>query len=229
MITLIHGDDIVTSRKKLEEEKNQVGVKEIITLDGRKITLSDLVLACDTRSFLAEKKIILIENLFSGGITKEKPKLLSYLGKTDLSYPVIIWEDREIEKQAVKKYFIRAKEILCQPPQLLFRFLDSVGLQPPNQLLSLFHAVLTQREVELIYVLLLRKFRQLIVACDLGRGGLSELSVWQVERLLCQSRYFTGEKLISLYRQLLSFDYKIKTGQTPYSLSQLLDIFLTTL
>lgn len=229
MIILIHGEDLVASRKKLEEEKTRFSVKEIISLDGKKVTLSDLVLACETKSLFSEKKIILVENLLLGGITKGKLELLSYLGKTDLFYPVIIWENKEIEKRSVRKYFIHAKEILCQPPLLLFRFLDSIGLQLPNQLLPLFHAALAQREAELIYTLLLRKFRQLIIACDLGRKGLVELNPWQVDKLLRQSRYFAAEKLISSYRQLLSFDYKIKTGQTPYSLSQLLDIFLTTL
>lgn len=229
MITLIHGDDLVASRKKLEEEKKQDGTTEIIYLDGTKLTLPDLVSACGTKSLFGNQKVILIENLLLKGITKDKLELISYLGKSDISYPVIIWENREVQKTTVKKYFAKAKEIRCQPPLLVWRFLDSIGVQPSNQLLPLFHAVLEQREAELIFALFLHKFRYLIIASDLGKKGLAELSPWQINKLMYQSRYFSTEKLINLYRLLLSFDYKIKSGQTPYALSQLLDIFLATL
>jgi len=229
MLTLIHGEDIVSSRKKLEEEKIRLGDIEIIRLDGAKASLSDLVLACQTRSLWSEKKLVIIENLLFGGLSKNKQELLSYLGRLDKQIQVIIWEGKEADKSTIRKYFPRAKEILCKPPQLIFRFLDFLGSASSQQILSLFHACLQQREAELIFSLLLRRFHFLVITADLGKKGLADLNPWQADKLMHQARYFTADKLILSYRKLIFLEYQLKSGQTPYTLSELLDIFLVTL
>ena len=73
--------------------------------------------------------------------------------------------------------------------------------------------------------MILRQWRLLLMVKD-QEAAVEGLASWQAGKLKYQGRAFTMDTLINSYRQLLAIDYKIKTGQTPYSLRQLLDFFL---
>lgn len=229
MITLIHGEDTSASRKKLQEEKTRVNDFEVVTLNGEALQPPEFILTCESASLFQVKKLIIIENLLLGGVGQAKQQILEYLSQNKCLYPVILWEGREIDKAVVKKYFLKHKEIFCQPPALLFRFLDSIGTSSGKSLADSFHALLRQEDPEFIFVMLLRQWRYLIVVKDLAKKNVEGLASWQIDKFLRQARFFTLEELIYSYRQLLAMDYKIKSGQTPYSLKQLLDIFFLTL
>lgn len=229
MLTIIHGDDIVASRKILYEEKEKEADAEIIRIDGSKLTLADLASSSETISLFGIKRIIIIENLLAGTLTKQKESLLSYLGKSQFP-DHIVWESQEISKALLHKYFSKAKIIACQPPALIFKFLDSIGARPASYLLSLFRQVLVQADPEFIFVMILRQWRYLLIAKDLGQKGMmSLLSPWQSRKFVEQARYFTLGQLTVSYRNLLSMEYRIKTGKIPYSLAELIDIFLISI
>jgi DNA polymerase III delta subunit len=228
-ILIIHGDDIAQSRKILNEEKSKITSVEFISLDANKSTYTDIIYANEAISILAEEKIILIENLLTGRKSNEKSKIIDYLRYIKPTNSIIIYENRQIDKKSLTKYFPSAKIISCSYPQVLFKFLDSIGNTDSSRLVQLFHAVLFEKEAELVYVMLIRQFRLLIIAQDLGGKGLSEMAPWQAMKFERQAKYFTLPKLISLYRKLVSIDMKIKTGITPYNVTALLDIFLFSL
>ncbi len=52
MITIIHGDDIASSRRLLQEEIRKTDLKDIITFNRVKFDLSDLIFASETDSLL---------------------------------------------------------------------------------------------------------------------------------------------------------------------------------
>lgn len=228
MLIIIHGEDIVSSRKILDTEKEKRLENETLVFDGNTLDLSNLLTADQSQSLFQLKKTIIIENLFTSSVSSQKEKLFSYLSSNQLVSDVIIWEKTEVNKNTIKKYLPSAKEIFCQPPLLLFRFLDAI-FDNSSLSLSLFHSVLERREAELVYSMLIRQFRNLIIARDLGAAGLSAMQKWQAEKFVKQSAHFEKEKLILLYRQLLSIDYLIKSGRTPFSLTELLDNFLISL
>ncbi len=228
MIIIIHGDDIVSSRKILDEEKEKRAENETLVFDGNSLDLSTLLTADQSQSLFQNQKTIIIENLLSTSGSSQKEKLFSYLSSNQLVSDVIIWEKSEVNKNIIKKYFPSGRVIFCQPPLLLFRFLDTF-FDRPSLSLSLFHSVIEQREAELVYSMLIRQFRNLIIARDLGVAGLSDMQRWQAEKFVKQSGHFEKEKLISMYRQLLSIDYIIKSGRTPFTMTELLDIYLLSL
>lgn len=229
MLTLIHGDDIIASRRALTELKEKHLSSEKIILDGAKVSLTDIISATDSLSFFAEKKLVMIENLFSGTLTKEKEAILEFLKESKSSAEIILWEQKEIGKSILKKYFTEAKIISCQLPQMLFKFLDSFGEKPIATILSMLHNLTTKSEAEFILSMLIRQWRYLIIASDLGQKGFTDMPSWQAYKFLGQAKYFNLDTLISSYRQLLSIDMKIKTGLTPLNANQLLDIFFVSL
>lgn len=229
MLTIIHGDDIVSSRKILEEEKRKTDNIEVITFDGSKISYTELATSVQSLSLFGNLRMILIENLLKGAVSKQKEEIFTFLSSGKLLDTVILWEEEEISKALLRKFFPKARIIICQPPQLLFRFLETIGYKQPAELLSLFYQVLIQTEADFVFMMLLRQFRYLLVAKDLGSKGLSSMQSWQSRKFEQQAGYFTSAELVSSYRNLLSIDYKIKTGKVPYSLKELIDIFLVSL
>lgn len=229
MFTLIHGEDITSSRKALTEIKEKNDTTEKIIFDGTKITLSDFVSAADSLSIFNQGRLIIIENFLSGILSKEKEEMLKYMQNTDISAQIIFWEQKEVSKTIIKKYFPKASVILCPVPVYIFKFLDSIGERPLPEVLSMYNSLAKQQEAEFVYSMLIRQWRNLLIANDLGQIGFSGMSSWQSGKFIRQAKYFDLQKLISSYRILLSLDQKVKSGQTSYNLNQLLDIFFVSL
>ena len=228
MVTLIHGDDNENSRKKLNELLNQSKDSEIVRLNGGKITLTDIIVACESTPLIGEKRTLVIENLLSGKISSLKEEILNYLKNSSLTLSLLIWEKKTVTKTVIKKYFPETKEYLFQIPQLLFKFLDQLGSTDSANQIRSFHNLLPNQEASFIYAMMLRQIRNLIIAKDLGTKGFPQTSGWQAQKLISQARKYSLNDLISLYRQLLSIDYKIKSGITPLKLEQLIDIYLAS-
>ena len=228
-ITFIHGNDVAGSRKLLSDEKEKFPDHEIISLDGVNISISDLINAGDSISLFAPEKLIIVENFFKNKITKEKEELIKYLNSRMHKYLIIFWDNKEIDKKSLTRNFPNAKIICSSYPPLLFKFLDSIGCINSNLLISMFHDLIREKSTEVIFAMIVRQWRLLLIASDLGKPGLSKMAPWQIHKILKQVKNFTFKKLFISYRQLLSIDIKIKNGQSPYSLEQLLDIFLLSL
>ena len=223
MITLLHGDDTATSRNELQRLK---AGREIRQLDGRGLTDTMLTQALESDSLFGGDTLVVIENLFSK--LGKKPKLIATLAEIikRSRADVIIWEDKEVGI-TITKNLGNPSVRLFKIPISLFQFLD--GIKPGNtkSVLTLFLKTLATHAPELIYTMLVRRIRQLIQVAD---GVTPEgLQSWQVSRLTSQSRSFTIDRLIELYRQLLNMEYSIKTGSSPFTMQQLLEQYLIDL
>lgn len=229
MLILIHGDDTVSSRKKLAELIEQYHDSQLVRLNGKSLSEEQFVTAAESASLFSEKKCIVIESLLGDLRTKIKQALVSRVTDPAIAHTLIIWEDKLIEKTTRTKYLPTAKEFAFPYPQELFRFLESVGRESPVQTVSMFHQIIRQEEGLMVLSMLLRQWRYLIIAKDLGANGFPAYQQWQAQKYCTQARYFTPEKLLAAYRQLLSIDYKIKSGEAAMSVEQLIDMFLLTL
>lgn len=229
MKIVIHGVDIVASRKLLDDQKRESPQAEIIQMEGKQITLTDMVTAVETKSLFGSSRMIIIENLVSGVFNADKEAILNYLSLVATDNTIIIWESSEIPKKYISPFFSTWKVYNLPYPQILFKFLDMIGTTSAGSILSIFHSLITQKDASVIHTMLVRQFRLLIIAKDTGAEGLSDMQSWQIHKFLQQSKYFSRLELTNDYRELLSIEYKVKSGKTPYSLSQLLDIFLLTL
>ena len=113
-------------------------------------------------------------------------------------------------------------------PENLFKFLENIGSKPVSELLPQFHVLLKTNEPELIFTMIVRQFRFLLMVKE-EEGNVIGLPDWQYYKYKSQSRFFTFQELVSLYRKLLDIDHRTKTGKTPLKKDQLLDIFLSNL
>lgn len=229
MFLIIHGEDVVSSRKILNDKRSELKDNEILVLDGNSCTFTDIISYVDAPSIFGNKKILILENIFQKALSEEKEKCIKYLKENKERLNVVFWEGKEIDKILVAKYFSREENILSASPLIIFRFLDSLGMEGKQTVISLFHSILKQRDAFFILSMLYRQFRLLIIAVETKGTGLNQLSPWQAKKFVAQGRYFTPEQLKNAYRALLSIEYNVKSGKTPLSLVELLDIFLVTL
>lgn len=231
-VLIIHGSDTSASRNALYElRRKYADTREIISLSAGKFELTDLIQAVESPSLFSGARMVIIENLFGMPKSSVKDKLIGYIsssasaGNTD----IILWESKEVDKKNIQKFLPGAQVQLFNYPLLLFRFLDSLGTNTRKNTIDTFHSLLKEKEAELVFVMLQRQFRYLIIAGDLGEKGLYPMPPWQAGKFVRQSRFFPMEKLLSLYRELLAIDLRIKSSSSPLTLAQQLDIFLLSI
>jgi len=223
---LIHGSDTAASRKKLQDTVNSVH-DETVYFNGNYITLADLLLANEAGSFFSSGKTIVIENFFKGAKQIEKDKIFDYAKNESIQNLIVFWEDREVS--AKDKLFKKDEIFKFDFPKLLFKFLDDLGRQPAKVLLNYFHTLQKEKEAELIFSLIVRQFRLLLMMSDPKVTGNGKLAPWQIAKFRQQARNFPADSLMGNYRALLNIDYRIKSGLTPFKMDQLIDIFLVNL
>lgn len=116
MYFLLYGPDTYRSRRKLNEIKEKFGQKNMAEInlniiDGTKTNLEEIDKTCQPLPFLAEKRMVIIENLLSGHKSKDlKDKVANYLKKIPDYTIVVFYESEEIdEKLELFKKLIKEK------------------------------------------------------------------------------------------------------------------------
>ena len=228
MITIIHWDDIVSSRKYLLDQKQQSTSQ--ISFDGQ-FELEEFIQASQKNDlFLSEKKIF-IENFFSKNKLNSTftKNILEYINKNNQSFDLTFWEGKELsrsqisllDKPVVKSFMI---------PKNIFLFLDSI--KPGNYKISidLFHKSSQNTEVELIFFMLQRQTRLLLSILDKKNktpvDEVARLAPWQRGKLEKQAGLISLEKLLKSHKNLFDIEIGLKTGTLPYSLKKAIDFFL---
>ncbi|PIS09622.1 hypothetical protein COT75_00260 [Candidatus Beckwithbacteria bacterium CG10_big_fil_rev_8_21_14_0_10_34_10] len=230
MIYFIHGEDQALTRSEalnlLKAAKKEK--KEILRLDGLKISLNELIQAFESNSLFGQDKLIYLENFFQRNKSKNKEEILTYLKASEILPDLIIWEKKEISGTTLrwlpKNWDYRVFKI----KQSIFSFLDS--LTPYNQEtnLSLLRKASSKDGPELVFYMMAKRIRDLLLAKELGKKGLVG-APWQIGKLIKQSQAFTIEKLLTIYKKLLNIDLDIKTGGSFMPLDWHLDLLLTRL
>lgn len=225
---ILHGENTVLSRQRLKEEIEAFELKtkgEVLKFEAQNLDFINFQQALEPSSLISTDRLVVLEGLFGGRKNSQKEKILAYLKKNNPEN-LIIWESKKIDGRTLLSF--KAKVFKFDLPLVLFRFLDS--LLPGNSKISLilFHQCLEQDPPELIFFLIARQIRMLILAVDLGKEGLPKIQDWQIGKLIHQGQKFGLKTLLSLYKELLKIDWQQKTGQTPFDLVSQLDLFLAS-
>lgn len=229
MLYVLHGDQPESARKKLTELKAAVKNREIREIDGKHIDVTNLVVALESSSLFGNDICVIIEGFIGSAKKREKAfaSTLSKILEASKDCDIILYEEKEIDKTTLSKFGSAASVFLFKTPVVLFQFLD--GLRPGNAkaTLALFSETVANEAPEVVFVLLVRRVRQLIELLDhVTPDGLQS---WQAGRLTAQARHFTIEQLVAMHEELLAIDIAIKTGATPFTLAQLLEQFIIKL
>lgn len=229
MITLIHGDNTAASRAELDRLRTAATGKEIRTLDGKTADAALLTQSLQSTSLFGGDTVVIIEGLFSPIL--KKPTLVKERAGIVMAHSaaidVILWEDREMGKTVVNELGSQTAVRVFALPKTLFQFLDTVSPRNARQLLTLYEKTIATEAPELVHNLLVKRIRQLIMLADGTKPP--GMSAWQLERLTKQTKLFTITRLLSMYQNLSDIEYAVKSGATPFRLSQLTEQLILTL
>lgn len=226
MITLIHGDHIEVSRAELNRLKEASAGKELRVLDGKNLADSSLIQSLESTSLFGGDTVVVIERLFGkiGKQAKRIEELCKILVQSAATCDIIIWEDKEVGATVTKNLGPSTAVKLYKLPVLIFQFLD--GIKPKNTkgILELYERLTATEAPELVFSMLLKRIRQLIQIAD----GVTPAGVgdWQLSRLTTQAKSFTMEKLIALYASLHDTEVRIKTGMSPFTMTEHIEQFI---
>ncbi len=233
VMVVLHGEDIVSSRERLNQlvTEAKLADKEVLRLDGTKVSLSEVKQAWESPSLFGQERLVVIEGLFSRQQSKEKKAIFDYL-KSEVSKPVtsnvILWDGKQLTASQLKGFPKQGIEEF-KLPVAIFKFLDGFAPGQARQNLLLFEETLKYQPVEMVFGMLIKRLRYLLVAREGGLKCLSEfkeLRDWQNKRILSQARRFAQGQLEELVEELLEMDYAIKTGKTNLDLRHQLELLM---
>jgi len=230
MITILHGEDIVKSRRQLEVIKNQHRDFEIISLDGKKLDLTGLKQALESASMFKNGRLVVIEN-FLASKNKNQEEIIKYLADEPPGAELVLWEGVSFEGRRLLK-LKGARVLEFKPEPVFFRFLDSIRPNNTKEMLTLLLQSKRVEQPEIIFYMLIRQFRLLLLIKDGVFSGIEEidrLAPWQKQKLERQARYFSLEQLVDIYHQLFKIDCQQKTGENTFDLAKTLEFFVAKL
>ncbi|HBC44714.1 MAG: hypothetical protein UX08_C0002G0019 [Candidatus Collierbacteria bacterium GW2011_GWB1_45_35] len=221
MITLIHGEDTLSSYKRLTEliEVSKTAQLEIVVKDASELDLAQLRQDTSIVNLFGVKNCLVIKNLLGGTKSKTKDALIQSI-VTGSESEIILYESKKLT-EAVLKPFSKAKIEAFNINPVIFKFLDSllpentqVILSGWNKLIELGH------EPEYVFAMLVRQVRLLIQA----KSGASylKLSPYPKKLITSQATFFTLNQLLDLHNRLYQIDKRVKTGLSSLPLEQLL-------
>ncbi len=227
MITIIHGNDIVASRKFFLQEKQRFPDVELINED--EVNLTMLAQFLEGGSLFGDSKTLFIEQFLSGRKKSlEKEFVINYLVKQAKTHAIFIWEGKELERGVISP-FKDANVKLYKLPSTLFVLMDAIKPGSGKLLVKLFHDCIETTEVEMVFFMLVRQFRLLLAVSDKDGTTISEvgrMAPWQRSKVEAQAKLFQTSTLIDLYNMLFEIETLYKTGGISGSLVAQIDFFL---
>jgi len=227
-ILLLHGDNLVSSRDNLKELVDQAKGKgqELIRLNGLIVKPEDLIQALDSASLFMQTRVVVIEELFSRPKSFEREQIFKFLKNLSANVELIFWEKKELGKLVLNDLPQGTQIKLFKTPVLVFKFLDQLSPQTKNKALELYHQLLKQTPVELVFYMICRQIRLLLLA---GDRQMTSGPPWMIGKFSKQASLFSKDKLLTIYRELFRIEKSIKTGKTQMPLDWHLDLLILSL
>lgn len=228
MITLLHGDDIVSSRNRLNELKKEKKYAQVVSLEGKNLDLTTLVQSLSSHSLFGSENLVVIENLSNLNLRlKSSTTILDYMTGSKFASDLIVWDPKVLSAGVISKFKTKGKVELFKQPTVVFSFVDS--LMPGNKIQSLtyFQQLLKFSEPEVIFAMMVRQFRlMLAIMLNAQISEMKRIMPWQKGKLYKQAGCFSQKKLIENYKKLLIIDYQTKTGKSVLDLTRRIEEFI---
>lgn len=227
MITIIHGNDIESSRNFYFAEKNKL--KNPIFINGDGITYDQIFQALENNTFFEEEKELIIEYFFNKNksTTTEFKKIVEFIN-SNKNFSVLFWDNDEVSKASLAA-FKNATVRLFSYPQTMFAFLDSIKPAQGQRLIKLFHELLKTTAPELIFFMITRQFRILLNQTGDQEAQIDEIkrmAPWQLSKFKNQAAFFKETQLLNAYNKLFEIEIGQKTGKDANSMEKSIDFFL---
>ena len=244
MITILHGDNQVASRDRLNQLKDEAKIdnREVVSVEGKGIDMTALIQNLESQSLFSFPKSVFIENLIGSLRTGSKAKdtIINYLIEGKFDSDVVLWEGKSVGKSLLK--LKKQKHVSVEDfkmPVVIFKFTESLSPQTIPDALFYFNEAIKTSPVEVVFIMLIRQFR-LLLGTELGANRsndtyhrtipeLEKIAPWQAQKLSRQAKLFGEKSLKILHKQLLIIDFQTKTGRTPFDLTKSTQQFIMNL
>lgn len=225
---ILHGENEVASRQQLAEKilTAKLAGSQISRYTASNLSLGTLESALSAQPLFAQDELLIIEELHSLPRSAKKTALLQLLTAYQQDERVVLWEKKTLTN-AQLKLFSKAQAQVFKTSSAVFAWLDSLGSS--NQLarqLELLHKALATDGAELCFLMLARQVRLLI---QVKSGTSVSGPPFVQQKLKRQTHQFDMQRLVQTHHQLLSVDLSQKTGSSPFTLEQELDLLLINL
>jgi len=226
IMIIIHGDNIIQSRKKLVELMDSAKLKNLVIkrLESKNLELRTLELELNSTSLFGSQQLLILEGLHSLPTSKRKKELISYLVSRILYLEnAILYENRQLTVTMLKKFSV-AQVFEFKTSNKLFKWLDSLGqnTNKKNQVQLLQEVLATDGDF-MILAMLIRQIRLLIQTKD---GGIIKGPPFMIAKLKSQATRFTPKQLLAIHQQLFELDLKLKTSQNLLPLKSELELLI---
>ena len=227
MLTVIAGEDIVASRKKLLEVKtdyvskkyNPVFLALSNILDKIKIDEQEV-------NLFGDSSVYFIENLskkYNGRQkTVFKDSIVEFSKNRNIT--LVDWEAGKSAYDISGLKRIATTFIECKPSKSIFELLDSCYPKNLKTFIKSYRELTLTQDEMFIFIMLVKHIRNLILA---KVDALPQsIKPWQRSKLTHQSALWTEKNLVSFYDGLAKIDIALKTGASSYSIGQSLELLL---
>ena len=226
-ILILHGDNQVESRRRLNELVDQSKKKglNIIRVSGASVKKGELLMLARSRDLLGGTDLLVIEGFFAN---KKAAEILKELveNQEEISNSCLFWEGKVVPASKIpKKDFIKTESF--QIPQEIFKLLDLVTPATKKQALILMQKSEIRANAEFFFVMLIRQIRNLLwVKTD---PQSMQIPAWQKGKLKSQADKFSEETLRRIQSRLLEIDYQSKTSKLPENTAASLDMLIASM
>lgn len=225
MLYIFHGDDTALSRKQFID---LLHTKEGKLFAGKDVKKEQLLQVFEGGSLFGDEKQVFIEDLLTQRkLSKDAEAVLDYISTIEVG-DVYLWEGKELTKKQLG-LLPKATVKMFKIPQALFQFLDALRPNNTKQMITLFHTVCQQTEVELVFFMLVRQTRILLAVssqAEIPIDELKRLSPWQKSKLQKQAAMLGTQRLLAFHKKLYAIDYAQKTSSLSIPLKETIDILL---
>lgn len=226
MITLLHGDDIVSSRNRLTEVTSEFDSVTVLSAD--KVDFTQIVAALSSSDLFVVKKCVVIEHI-SKLAKSDLEKVLPVFAKAaqDDSLFLVLWNGTEMTKLQIGKFKdLKVESFVLS--KLFFTFLDNLAPHSMQRELKLLTDMKTIDPMQIFYALIKRVRQLLMIQSGGGFEELQKMSPWQANKLHAQSAQWKSKDLGKLYSQLFTLETDLKSGGLMLPLKKHLDIVLVS-
>jgi len=225
---ILHGENEVASRQQLAMEISTAKMRgdEISRYAASDLSYGRLESALTAQSLFERAELLVIEELHSLPRSKKKTELVKLIAQYQDDQRLLLWEKKTITASQLKQ-FPRATVRLFKTSSAVFSWLDSLGARATlARQLELLRLASTADGAELCFLMLARQTRLLIQS----KAGANPAGPPFVQaKLRSQAQQFSLEQLHTLHSRLLDIDIKQKTGRSPFTLAQELDLTVINL
>ncbi len=212
-IFIYHGDDNFQSRRELSEDLKKY--PQIKHFESGEITAENLIQA--SGGLFSQGNTALVLEKFFTLRGKKLTQATEYIKKLNKSIDFFIWENKRLYPNMINK--LPTKKVReFKLPNTIFKLLDSIGNTSHRQLLKYLESCFQTHPPELIFFLIQKRLRQMILA-KIGSDQLPGAN-WQKQKLYKQVKNLSEKLIITWYIKTIDIEWKNKTGRLGRNLNQ---------